>query len=49
MKAVKLPFEILEFKRVIYFMNLLKSIESTDLVINIDEWTINRNTHPIYS
>ena len=49
MKAVKLPFEILEIKRVIYCMNLLKTIESTDLVINIDEWTINRNTHPIYS
>ena len=37
MKAVKLPIEILEIKRVIYCMNLLKTIESTDLVINIDE------------
>ena len=37
MKALKRPFEILEIKRVIYPMNLLKTIESKDLVINIDE------------
>ena len=36
MKAVKRPFEILEIKRAIYRMNLLKTIESKDLVINID-------------
>ena len=37
MKAVKFPFEILGIKIVIYCMNLLKTIESKDLVINIDE------------
>ena len=44
-----IDFDILEIKRAIYRINLLQTIEATDLVINIDEWTISRNTHQKYS
>ena len=42
-------FDIFEIKRAINRINLLQIIEATDLVINIDEWTISRNTHQKYS
>ena len=42
-------FDVLELKRAIYRINLLKTIETTDIMINIDECTISRNTHPKYS
>ena len=31
------PFDLLEIKRAIYRIQLLRTIESTDLVVNIDE------------
>ena len=44
-----IDFDILKIKRAIYRINLLQTIEATDLVINIDEWTISRNKHQKYS
>ena len=44
-----IDFDILEIKRAIYRIDLLRTIEAKDLVINIDEWTISRNTHQKYS
>ena len=43
-----IDFDILEIKRAIYRINLLQTIEATDLVISIDEWKISRNTHQKY-
>ena len=40
---------MLEIKRALFRINLLKTIGGTDLLINIDECTINRDTHPMYS
>ena len=45
-----IDFDILEIKKkAIYRINLLQTIEATDLVIDIDKWTISRNTHQKYS
>ena len=40
---------MLEIKKALFSINLLKTIGSTDLLINIDECTINRDTRPMYS
>ena len=49
MKTFNVSFDMLEIKRELFCINLLKTIENTDLFINIDECTINRDTCPMYS
>ena len=39
----------MELKRAIYRIQLLKNIKERDLILNVDEWTINRETLPLKS
>ena len=48
-KPSDIALGVLELKRAIYRINLLRTIDSTDLLINMDECAISRNTHPKYS
>ena len=48
-RPLRIECSKLELKRAIYRIQLLNDIKEKDLILNVDEWTINRETLPLRS